>query len=222
MQRLAPTALIAAIAVFAAAALFGAATLFAAPSASGASGSEAPVILTPAGTWTFTGLSPEERANVAADIAAAVPAARQVLDLVDGAVAIDPFTNLCVVGDACSHPDPSAGRPWTIHLPHGTLDGTVPSQRFIVLHEIGHAVWSLAFRQVDRDAFATAVAASLHGRSCVTRMGAPCAPLHEVFADEFARWAGNFDVCMDSYATPALLTAGDFTTLVDRALAGRA
>ena len=145
MQRLAATALIVAVA------------LFAASTPSGASGSSPRVTLTPTGTWTFSGLSSTERANVAADIAATMPAARQVLDLVDGAVAIDPYTNLCAVGDACSHPDPSAGRPWTIHLPHGTLDGTFPSQRFIVLHEIGHAVWSLAFRQVDRDAFATAV-----------------------------------------------------------------
>ena len=209
MQRLTATALIVA------------ASLLAASSPSGASGSSPRVTLTPTGTWAFSGLSSPERANVAADIAATMPAARQVLDLVDGAVAIDPYTNLCVVGDACSHPDPSAGRPWTIHLPHGTLAGTFPSQRFIVLHEIGHAVWSLAFRQVDRDAFATAVDHALAGRPCETSTGAACAPLHEIFADEFARWAGDFEVCMDSYATPALLTDDAFGALVDHALAAR-
>jgi hypothetical protein len=205
----------------AAIALAAVATLFAASTPSGASNSSHAVRLSPTGTWTFTGLAPAERANVAADIAVTVPAARQVLDLIDGAVAIDPFTNLCVVGDACSHPDPSAGRPWTIHLPHGTLDGTFPSERFIVLHEIGHAVWSLVFRQVDRDAFATAVDRSLDHRDCRATNGRACAPLFEMFADEFARWAGNFDVCMDTYYTPALLTPDAFGSLVDRALAAR-
>ena len=55
----------------------------------------------------------------------------------------------------------------------------------------------------------------------MTRTGAACAPLHEIFADEFARWAGNFEVCMDSYATPALLTDDAFGALVDHALAAR-
>ena len=210
MQRLTATALIVA------------ASLLAASSPSGASGSSPRVTLTPTGTWAFSGLSSPERANVAADIAATMPAARQVLDLVDGAVAIDPYTNLCVVGDACSHPDPSAGRPWTIHLPHGTLAGTFPSQRFIVLHEIGHAVWSLVFRQVDRDAFQSAAQSAFPGGRCVATNGAACAPLYEMFADEFARWAGHFEACMDTYYTPALLTGDAFGAIVDRALAGRA
>jgi hypothetical protein len=158
---------------------------------------------------------------VAADFAASLPAARQVLDLVDGTIAIDPYTNLCAVGDACSHPEPSAGRRWTIHLPHGTLDGTTQSQRFIVYHEIGHAVWALVFRQADRDAFATAVDRSLGHRACFTAKGAACAPLFEMFADEFARWAGHFEVCMDTYETPALLTADEFGSIVDRSLAAR-
>src|SRR5262249_55089751 len=160
------------------------------------------------GSWAFAGLSPLERANVAADIAEAKPAARQVLDLIDGTVAIDSYANKCKVGDACSHPDKSNGRPWTIHLPHGTLDGTTPSQRFIVLHEIGHAVWALVFRQADRDAFVAAAQKTFPGGQCVATNGAACAPLYEMFADEFSRWAGGFEVCMDTYATPALLTAG--------------
>jgi hypothetical protein len=210
MKHMAATALIAVV------------TLFAASAPSGVPNSSAHVKLSPTGTWAFRGLSPAERANVVADIAEATSAARPVLDLVDGNVAIDAYANLCVVGDACSHPEPSAGRGWTIHLPHGTLAGTFPSQRFIVLHEIGHAVWSLVFRQVDRDAFQAAVDASLHHRACVATNGATCAPLYEMFADEFARWAGHFEACMDTYHTPALLTGDAFGAIVDRALAGRA
>jgi hypothetical protein len=142
-----------------------------------------------------------------------------VLNLVDGSIAIDTRTDVCTAGDACSYGVPSAGRPWTIHLPHGTLNGVLQAQRFMVLHEIGHAVWSMVLRQVDRDAFATAVHASLGGRQCVTRFDTPCAVLKEMFADEFARWAGGFEVCMDGYWTPSLLTSDTFGAIVAAALA---
>jgi len=210
MQRLAAIALILAVALLVASD----------PSVGSSSPSSTPTLSTE-GTWTFRGLDPVERLNFAADIASAMPAARQVLDLVDGSIAIDSYANLCVVGDACSHPEPSAGRPWTIHLPHGTLDGTYMSQRFVVFLEIGHAVWSRAFRQLDRDAFAQAWSDRLGGRPCATWDGDPCAPIHEIFADEFARWVGNFEVCMDAYRTPALISDAAFGTIVDRALAAR-
>jgi hypothetical protein len=206
----------------AAIALIAVTTLFAASSPSGASNSSSRVVLSPTGTWAFRGLSPAERANVAADIAQAASAARPVLDLLDGSVAIDSYASKCAVGDACSHPEPSAGRGWTIHLPHGTLAGSFPSQRFIVLHEIGHAVWALVFRQADRDAFVAAAQKAFPGGHCVATNGAACAPLYEMFADEFARWAGDFQACMDTYATPPLLTGDAFGAIVDRALAGRA
>lgn len=207
----------------AAAALIAVVTLFAASAPSVvASSSSDRVTLTTTGSWAFRGLAPTEHANVAADIAAAMPAARPVLDLIDGSVVIDTETGRCTAGDACSYREPSAGRPWTIHLPHAALTDTFMAQRFMVLHEIGHAVWSLVLRQADRDAFAAAVQESLHGRACVTRFDTPCAPLYEMFADEFARWAGNFEVCMDGYWTPSLLTGDAFGAIVDEALGSRA
>src|SRR5215831_19387076 len=195
MQRLAAIAIALTIALLAAST----------PSV-GATSTSSAAILSTDGTWTFRGLDPTERLNVAADIAAAMPAARQVLDLIDGSITIDSYANLCTVGDACSHPDPSAGRPWTIHLPKGIVDGTFMSQRFIVYHEIGHFVWAKVLRQVDRDAFAADVDRALHGQKSTTFTGADCAPLFEMFADEFARWVGNFEVCMDSYRTPAFFS----------------
>jgi hypothetical protein len=210
MKRLAAAALVAATAVLAASS-----------SSLGAANPSGQVPLTTTGTWAFAGLTPVQHANVAADIASAMPAARPVLDLVDGSVAIDSYAYRCKVGDACSHPEPSAGRTWTVHLPAGTLSGTYLSQRFIVLHEIGHAVWSMVFRQADRDAFAAAVATALHGQDCVTERNTPCAPLHEMFADEFSRWAGNFTRCMDGYYTPALVSGPAFGAIVDEALAAR-
>src|SRR5690349_18601567 len=130
MQRLAAIALILSV------------TLLAASTPSVGASSTSSAALSTEGTWTFRGLGPSEQLNVAADIAATMPAARQVLELVDGSITIDTYANLCVVGDACSHPEPSAGRPWTIHLPKATVDGTFMSQRFIVYHEIAHFVWA--------------------------------------------------------------------------------
>ena len=76
-------------------------------------------------------------------------------------------------------------------------------------------------RQVDRDAFATAVDASLAGRPCRPAPAPRARPSTRCSRTSSRARAGNFEVCMDSYATPALLTDDAFGALVDRALAAR-
>jgi len=211
MKQLAATALLALVA------------LLAVSAGESATARPAPVTLQRAGTWTFAGVPPMARTNVAADVAQATPAARRLLDLLDGRIAIDTDTTRCGHAEACSYREASQGRPWTIHLPASMLAGTYPSQRFIVLHEMGHAVWGLVLRSADHDAFVSAITRSLGGRACRTvRDGRPCAITGEVFADEFARWAGGFRVSMTWYDTPALLSTASFGALVDHALGARA
>lgn len=172
------------------------------------------------GTWAFDALPRPDIAHVRADLVVGPPLAQRLLALIDGSIVIDGDVRACRgLGDSCSLANGDA-RPWRIHLDRDTRAGTYPSQRFLVLHEVGHAVWGLVFTDADRRAFVADVSRSLAGDPCRRQPGGgPCAALGEVFADEFARWAGGYHVSMTWYETPALLGVHTFDALIERALA---
>jgi hypothetical protein len=182
----------------------------------------APVALHASGTWNVRDLSAAARTTFTADLRQVLPAARPVLALMDGSIAINSNVRPCAgFGDSCSFPAPAASSAaWQIHLGSDITDGTYPSQRFVVYHEIGHAVWSMLLRPSDQQAFIAAFRAGLHGAPCKGfRTGRPCAPLQELFADEFARWAGGFPHSMTTYETPSAVSAPTMAAIVDGALA---
>jgi hypothetical protein len=52
---------------------------------------------------------------------------------------------------------------------------------------------------------------------CTAQAARPgCIPVHELFADEFARWAGRFAGSLSTYATPALVSDARFAELLRR------
>lgn len=165
-------------------------------------------------TWRFDLPSPA-RAAVQVDLVQVVPAARPVVGRVAGMVAFDDDVAFCRPPAAsCSRAETGLDGRWGVHLDRDTTAGTFPSNRFLVYHEIGHAVWGRLLTLDDRRAFARAVSAALHGRPCINDQGRPCAALPEMFADEFARYAGGFAVSMSYYCTPALLDPTTFGALV--------
>jgi len=169
------------------------------------------------GGLAFAAVPPAARAHVLTTVAGVRAAARTVLAQIDPAIVIDLDLTRCRSADvSCSYPSPAgAARPWSIHLQAAAAADVDPSQRFTVLHELGHAVWSLVFTAADRQAFADGVEQALAGRPCRGwRLGRPCASVPEMFADEFARWAGGFEVSMTGYETPALFTFAQFDALV--------
>jgi len=175
------------------------------------------------GTWAVGLLPRAARGNVVRDVAQTIPAARRVLDFVAGSIVFDDRIAACPRGGySCAHRD--RGSPalrWRIHLQRDATADTYPADRFLVLHEIGHAVDGLVLDASDRAAFARAVDASLHGEPCRGRDGEPCAPMVEIFADEFARWAGGFFDSYTAYRTPRLVAAEEMTRIIDRAVARR-
>jgi hypothetical protein len=181
-----------------------------------------PRLLAPHATWELQALPPAARAAVLADVDDARPAARRAIDLVDGSVAVDLDVRVCGSGaDSCSYREPDgAPTPWRIHLGEDTSSDDELPRRFIVLHEIGHAVYGLVLDAADRAAFDADVARTLHGKPCRrVHSCAACAPIWEVFADEFARWAGGFGENLTGYDTPPLVTAAAMTRLIDGAVA---
>jgi hypothetical protein len=140
--------------------------------------------------WRYAGLAAVARTAVAADLAQIVPAAGPLLQSLAGVVAFDAATSRCRgAATSCSIPNTGGDGRWGIHLDAHTTSATFPSNRFLVYHEIGHAVWDLRLDDGHHRAFADAVRAALHGKPCVDGLGRSCAALPEVFADEFARFA---------------------------------
>ncbi|HVN11300.1 MAG TPA: hypothetical protein VMT69_04340 [Kineosporiaceae bacterium] len=165
-------------------------------------------------TWRFD-LPSSARAAVQLDLAQVVPAARPVVERLAGMVAFDDDVAFCRPPAAsCSQADSGIGGRWGIHLDRDTTAATFPSNRFLVYHELGHAVWGLLLTPDGHQAFVRAVGAALHGRPCINDLGGPCAVMPELFADEFARYAGGFAVSMSYYCTPPLLDPITFGALV--------
>jgi hypothetical protein len=184
----------------------------AAPTGSTRPGSAEPA---PASGWRFAGLAPAARAAVEADLAQLVPAARPLVHSLASAVVFDSAVSHCRgAATSCSLAKSGIGGQWGIHLDAQTTSATFPSNRFLVYHEIGHAVWGLLLDDAHRRAFADAVRVALHGKPCVNGLNRPCAILPEVFADEFARFAGGFAVSMSFYWTPPIFDAATFGSLV--------
>jgi hypothetical protein len=151
-------------------------------------------------SWLLVGLTGTARASVRDDLAAAVPAVRPILGSLAQAVSIDASTRDCPSGaPSCSYRGQGIDGRWGIHLDAQVTAATYQGNRFIVYHEIGHAVWGLLLTDRNRRDFVAAVRAALHGRPCVNGRGRPCADIQEVFADEFARYAGGFAVSMSFY-----------------------
>lgn len=165
-------------------------------------------------TWRFD-LPPAARSAVQVDLGQVVPQARPVLERLAGMVSFDDDVALCRPPAAsCSLAGTGLDGRWGIHVDRDTTAMTYPSNRFLVYHELGHAVWGLLLTPGDRRAFDGAVGAALHGRQCINDQGRPCAVLPEMFADEFARYAGGFAASMSYYCTPPLLSPTAFGALV--------
>jgi hypothetical protein len=165
-------------------------------------------------TWLF-GLPAPARANVQSDLADVRPAAQPLMWRLAGMISFDDHVAVCPSPTAsCSYPGSGLDGRWGIHLDARTTAFTFPSNRFLVYHEIGHAVWGLQLGAAGRSAFADDVRRALRGRPCINDQGRPCAVLTEMFADEFARYAGAFAVSMSYYCTPPLLDPATFGRLV--------
>jgi hypothetical protein len=162
------------------------------------------------------------RAQVEADLAKVTPAAQPLIRRLTGRISFDGRVLSCrPPATSCSYPFSGVDGRWGIHLDAGTTASTSPSNRFLVYHEMGHAVWGLLLGPAGRQAFDRDVRRALDGQPCRNGFGEPCAALTEMFADEFARYAGGFAASMSCYSTPPLLDDAAFGALVGAAPAPR-
>src|SRR3954447_18694479 len=165
-------------------------------------------------TWRFD-LPSAARAAVQFDLAHVVTAPGRVVERLAGVVTFGAVVALCrPPATSCSYAGTGVDGRWGIHVDRDTTAMTYPSNRFLVYHELGHAVWGLLLTPDGHQAFARAVSAALHGRQCINDQGRPCAVLPEMFADEFARYVGGVAASMSYYCTPPLLDAAALRAMV--------
>lgn len=159
--------------------------------------------------------TPAERAAVEQVVASARPQARALIVAVSGQIRVarsadggcPDRTSSCVRASSRLAGGKPASRGIVLELgaPH-LAQAATPLGRFVILHELGHAVDAAMLDQHARDDLEDAFARAGWHPACA-RPGDPvaCPAAHEVFADEFARWAGGFGVSLSAYRTPALV-----------------
>lgn len=146
-------------------------------------------------------------------LAGAPPVARRLTRLVA------PHLTFRIARDAVDRahgvPLPDGGRRYVITLRPTSWQATRRG-RFVFLHEIGHIVdWAFVGPSL-RDKFRAAFAESPRHRACFEWRGG-CVPEHEVFAEQFAFWAGADRRLRSGYATPPLLSRAAFGRLMEEA-----
>jgi hypothetical protein len=161
-----------------------------------------------AATFSFDGVTPQDRAWIEASIAAARPEAQQLIAEVDGLVDFrtdfnQPGSTLPGAEGAIGVTDFSGGRA-EIGLDVRLLDGERAIDRpMVVLHELGHVI---DFLLVD-DALLVQLDAGIPPAGpCQSALAdyRACTPIEERFADTFAKWAlrGSFSLAGSGYGIP--------------------
>jgi hypothetical protein len=160
-----------------------------------------------AATFTFSGVTPQDRAWILASIAGARPEAQRLIAEVDGVVEIRtdlnaPGTAYLGAGQAIGLTE-GAGDHLTVALDARLLDGERAIDRpMVVLHELGHVI---DFLLVDDKLMGT-LDAGIPAGSCQIMIadGHGCTSVEERFADTFAKWAlrGRFSLAGSGYGIP--------------------
>jgi hypothetical protein len=160
-----------------------------------------------AATFTFSGVTPQDRAWILGSIASARPEAQRLIAEVDGLVEMRSDLNgpgrIYAGADQAIGLTEGAGDHAIVALDGGLLDGERAIDRpMVVLHELGHVI---DFLLVDDKLMAT-LDAGIPAASCQVMIadGHGCTSVEERFADTFAKWAlrGRFSLAGSGYGIP--------------------
>jgi hypothetical protein len=149
-------------------------------------------------SWRFVSIGPRDRRGFLAHIRRTPPLLRRIVADIDGAVRVVGHGGGCSVADACENEN--AG---IVTLSFRGLDP------YVVLHELGHAVFDLALDEPGRrQFFAEFVKAGWRG--------AGSTPPSEIFADQLAFYAlGRVPPTIDSYSNKMYLSPLRFAQLLE-------
>jgi len=148
-------------------------------------------------SWTFVSLASAERQAFLGLFRSGPALLRRLAREFDGAVDVVGGPRACSVADACERVDADRA---TIGLRR--------FESFVVLHEVGHAIFDLGLDEPGRRLFLAAFVRAGWKGEC-------CTPSSEIFADQLAFWAlGRVPPGVDSYSETMLLSRGRFTELL--------
>jgi hypothetical protein len=160
-----------------------------------------------AATFTFVGVTPQDRAWILASIASARPEAQRLIAEVDGLVEmrtdLNGPTTIYPGADGAIGLTEGAGDHAIVALDAGRLDGDRAIDRpMVVLHELGHVIDFL----LVGDKLNAQLDAAIPAGNCQIMIadGHGCTSVEERFADTFAKWAlrGRFSLAGSGYGIP--------------------
>jgi len=154
-------------------------------------------------SWDFYSMTSSERAAFVRVVRRTPPLLQRLLTELDGAVEVVGGSRGCLIADACEE---SIGDRARIGITPGV-------ERFVVLHELGHVVFDLAFDERGRRIVLAAFKRAGSWETC-------CFRATELFADQLAFWVlGNVPAGLRSYSDRMYLSRAEFADLL-RAHAG--
>lgn len=148
--------------------------------------------------WTFRSVTSSDRQDFLSVVARTPPLLRRLLAGLDGAVEVVGGSQGCLIADACERGE---GDRATI----GIASGADP---FVVLHELGHVVFDLAFDEHGRRTFRAALVRAGWEGAC-------CFNVSEGFADQLAFWAlGGVPAGVRSYSDRLYLAPAELAAFL--------
>lgn len=159
-------------------------------------------------SWTFASMSPRARRTYLGIVARTPPLMRKIAHQIDGAVRVVGHGRGCSIADACEYHEGDALTSVTRVQRVGVTISFRRLDPFVILHELGHAVFDLALDEPGRRLFLKAFVRAGWGEAGAT-------PLTEIFADQLAFWALGFvPPGIDSYSDRMYLSRSRFARLL--------
>jgi hypothetical protein len=145
-------------------------------------------------------------------VASLPPTARQIVDVIGGAVTVSVLTKtapICGFQTSCAGLDPGYG--YFLILNRAQLHSRLG--RFIIIHELGHLVDFLGLDTFSHQDLRKLFSASPKWKNCFPLQGT-CVPFLEVFADQFAFFSTNAQGVQSGYGDDRLATSSAFARAI--------
>jgi hypothetical protein len=157
----------------------------------------------------FTGGDRQRFMNAVASLP---PTARQIVDVIGGAVTVSVLTKtapICGFQTSCAGLDPGNG--YFLILNRAQLHSRLG--RFIIIHELGHLVDFMGLDTWSYQDLRKIFSASPKWKNCFPLQGT-CVPFMEVFADQFAFFSTNARGVQSGYGDDRLATSSAFARAI--------
>ena len=174
--------------------------------------SPVPTVLTSRSFANGPGFTGGDRQNFVKAVNQLPSLGRRIVDVIGGAITVRVLANSapnCGAQTSCAGFDPGNG--YFLIVNRSQLHSA--AGRFVITHELGHLVDFLGLDTFSHERFKTLFSKSPKWKSCFP-VGGQCAPMLEVFADQFGFFGTNAHGVQSGYNDDRLASGSGFEGLL--------